>query len=205
MGPSDIILRMSSNKFETLIMELRATELVRSIRDFVVGESVLDVGSGSGFIAKALRDQFLRSNDAKTVKCVDVKNYHKVDLPFQMYDGLSLPFEDNSFDTVIFVYVLHHTDNQHQLLTDAKRVARSRVLVVEDLFVGNWNRKWLSVLDFVINRMYHNVVTPLTFRDFIGWNSFLCGLGFRKVTSRDLRVGLLTKLGIKKVLFCCEI
>lgn len=73
MGPSDIILRMSSNKFETLIMELRATELVRSIRDFVVGESVLDVGSGSGFIAKALRDQFLRSNDAKTVKCVDVK------------------------------------------------------------------------------------------------------------------------------------
>ncbi len=196
---------MRSNKFETLIMELRAAELVRSIRDFVVGESVLDVGSGSGFIAKELRDQLLRSNQAKTVKCVDVKNYHKVDLPFQLFDGVSLPFEDNSFDTVIFVYVLHHTDNQHQLLTEAKRVARRKVLVVEDLFVGNWNRKWLSFLDFAINKTYHNVVTPLTFRDFIGWHNFLCGLGFRNVTSKDLRVGLLTKLGIKKVLFCCEI
>ncbi len=180
-------------------------ELVRSIRDFVVNESVLDVGSGSGFISKELRDQLLRSNDAKTVKCVDVKNYHKVDLPFQMYDGVSNPFEDNSFDTVIFVYVLHHTDNQHQLLTDAKRVARRRVLVVGDLFVGNWSRKWLSFLDFAINKIYHNGVTPLTLRDFIGWHNFLRGLGFRNVTSRDLRVGLLTKLGIKKVLFCCEI
>ena len=59
------------------------------------------------------------------------------------FDGQSLPFEDNSFDVVCVCYVLHHLAPEHaeRLFAEVIRVARSRVLLLEDS-MPEWSRAY---------------------------------------------------------------
>lgn len=50
------------------------------------------------------------------------------------FDGTVLPFEDDSFDVVQTCYVLHHlaADHAAELLEEMTRVARRRLVILED-------------------------------------------------------------------------
>jgi len=66
------------------------------------------------------------------VDVVDVRETRA--LPFALYDGLTLPFPDGRFDLAILTFVLHHVPNDRKpaLLREALRVARRRVVILED-------------------------------------------------------------------------
>jgi SAM-dependent methyltransferase len=92
--------------------------------------SVLDVGCGAGYVAWRLATRF-----AGEVQAVDVGDFRKVPTPgFALYDGLRLPFPDRRFDVLLFAFVLHHVPDVHKplLLAEARRVARRRLIVLED-------------------------------------------------------------------------
>jgi len=102
-----------------------------SMQDLVV-KSVLDIGAGTGVFAEAF------SQVASQVIGIDiddellaaargcVSNAH-----FQAAAAEALPFVDNSFDLVFLGHVLHEIENPLQALEEARRVARSRVVVLE--------------------------------------------------------------------------
>ena len=50
---------------------------------------------------------------------------------FQVAAAEALPFEDNAFDLVFASHVLHEADDAHRMLTEARRVARARVALLE--------------------------------------------------------------------------
>lgn len=92
--------------------------------------SVLDVGCGDGYVAWLLAQRF--RGDVATV---DIGDYRRVPTPgFRLYDGLHLPFADRSFDVVNVAFVLHHVPDvcKPLLLSEIRRVARRRVVVLED-------------------------------------------------------------------------
>jgi len=49
--------------------------------------------------------------------------------PVVKFDGTSIPFPDRSFDTLVFVDVLHHTNDPVLLLREAARVARNTIVI----------------------------------------------------------------------------
>jgi len=51
-------------------------------------------------------------------------------LPFVIYDGIKLPFEDSQFDVSLLNETLHHCEDPESVLIEAKRVAKS-VYVIE--------------------------------------------------------------------------
>jgi SAM-dependent methyltransferase len=49
----------------------------------------------------------------------------------EIYDGKTIPYDDNSFDIVLCSFVLHHVPNWYDLLKEIKRVGKY-ILVIEN-------------------------------------------------------------------------
>jgi ubiquinone/menaquinone biosynthesis C-methylase UbiE len=108
----------------------RAFDGARTIAEHVPRRAhVLDVGCGAGFVA-----HHLNALD-RTVIGVDLGDSAEAPIAYAAFNGRKLPFEDLSFDAVIFSFVLHHSRNIAGLLTEAIRVVRpgGRILVYEDI------------------------------------------------------------------------
>jgi ubiquinone/menaquinone biosynthesis C-methylase UbiE len=140
-------------------------------------QSLLDVGSGNGELAAAVT----RLSGVKPTLC-DVRRFGKVDMPFLVQaDPLSIPAESQSFDVVTLCFVLHHIadpKSQETLLHDALRVARERVILLEDTPVGSFERAANVAWDWVLNAP-RGVPTPFTFRSAEAWRTVLSTSGFK--------------------------
>lgn len=106
-------------------------------QDFIEESSkILDLGCGSGLAGKEFQKLF--KADLIGIDIVDIR-VEKI--PFQIFDGLNIPFPDNHFDYILISYVLHHAKDPILLLREAKRVVKKRIIIYEDLLGG-----WLSEL-----------------------------------------------------------
>src|SRR5438132_12844799 len=109
-------------------MSDRAAEVVRPLAPyFSSGERLLEIGAGSGQVALALQ----RATGAH-LTLVDVVDYNQTELPLKTYDGLHLPFPDESFDWSLLIFVLHHTPDPCPVMRDALRVALAGAVIVEN-------------------------------------------------------------------------
>ena len=100
--------------------------------------SVLDIGCGSGYVAWQLGLSF-----PGEVGAVDIGDFRRVPTPsFSLFDGLRLPFADGRFDVVLFSFVLHHVADVDKplLLAEGRRVARRKLVILEDTPAGLFDR-----------------------------------------------------------------
>ncbi|MGH2683547.1 MAG: class I SAM-dependent methyltransferase [Actinomycetota bacterium] len=184
---------------------LRENEIGGKLAPYLeAGMEVLDLGAGTGQIARWLvRRVGIRPTLA------DVADYgNRVrDLPFiGMADPLSVPADDESFDAVIMLFVLHHMgrwQDQERLVAEAARVARRCVLVIEDTPTSRMDR-WLNVAwDWLLN-LRHGVPTPFTFRSPEGWREVFDRAGVRIRHSETYRARWPTLLTYHHTLFVLE-
>jgi len=100
--------------------------------------SLLDVGAGDGSLAAYLRDR-----NGYSVKAYDFKpqaqtrddgapaSRKKVNV--NQFKGFDIPEHSKSFDVVSYIHLLHGSKFQADLLEAAARIARSYVIITEDL------------------------------------------------------------------------
>jgi SAM-dependent methyltransferase len=151
-------------------MFLRENEVGSKVAPWLEsGETMLDLGAGTGFISR-----WLERRTGVIPTLTDVVSYgnRAMGLPFlRQDDPFSVPVADGSFDVVMLLFVFHHVDrfaDQARLLDEAVRIARRRLVIMEDT-PGNrldlmFNKGW----DWVLNRRHH-VPCPFTFRNAGGW------------------------------------
>lgn len=87
-------------------------------------KKILDYGCGGGWLSKLLVSE---GYDVTGVDISDylIENAQKCipECEFHAVDCLNLPFEDEEFDMIIGIAILHHLD-LHKGLTECKRVAK---------------------------------------------------------------------------------
>lgn len=113
--------------------------------------SYLDIGTGNG----ALAQQFI--NTGYQVSAVDVidKSLFAAVKP-TLYNGYTIPFNDNAFDCCLLITVLHHCKDVEAVLREARRVSRHQVIVMEDIYT-NGLQKWLTLqMDSLVNASWKN-------------------------------------------------
>lgn len=128
--------------------EKRAKQIIRRISPFISkNEKVLDLGTGTGFVAGGL----LKAKKVN-ITGVDVHLNPLCKLiPVIIYDGKKLPFPNNSFNTVLLIAVLHHCKQPLEILNEAIRVSSNKIIVMEDLFESRVE-KWITLIeDSIVN------------------------------------------------------
>ena len=120
--------------------------------------NVLDVGCGDGTIDKYIKE--FRSDIQ--IMGIDVMLRPESKIPVKQFDGERIPYADNSFETVIFVDVLHHTEDPQVMLKEACRVAKDSIILKDHTRNGFAANFTLRLMDWVGNA-HHNVDLPYNY------------------------------------------
>ena len=168
-------------------MFLRENEVGRRIAPHLEpGWSVLDLGAGTGRMARWLAR--VRGVEPVLADLVEYPNRRR-DFPFlRMDDPFQVPAEDGAFDAVLLLFALHHNpfEAQSKVLAEASRLARRRVVVLEDTPFHALDRAFNTVWDKVLN-LRHGVPTPFAFRGVEEWTAFFLEHGLAPTSVRSYR------------------
>ncbi len=137
--------------------------------------SLLDVGCGDGLLTRYLADH----RPDLTVEGTDVLVRPEPHVPVTPFDGRTLPHGDRSFDVVLLVDVIHHSDDPAGLLAEAARVARRAVLIKDHLLQGPAAGATLGFMDRVSN-LKHGVHVPQNYWTPERWQQAIASLGLRE-------------------------
>jgi ubiquinone/menaquinone biosynthesis C-methylase UbiE len=113
--------------------EKAGREMCKDCLKFIKEDSnLLDLGCGSGIIGKEF-GRFFNSE----VLGLDIIDNRVVEIPFRRYEGNNISFlKDDSHDTILINFVLHHCQNPIELLKEAKRVSKGNIIIYENIPEG---------------------------------------------------------------------
>lgn len=145
--------RWISDENNRVIIDLE-TRLMLSMLKPVCGESLLDIGCGTGVSLKPYLGKGIQLTgidpSPHMLDIAKVNLGHRVDL----YRGYSedLPFDDNAFNHAVLFLTLEFTDNPEKAIAEACRVAKDCV------FIGILNKYSLVTLQYRIAGLFRRSI-----------------------------------------------
>lgn len=164
-----------------LYHHIRARHIASILSEHIQDNStLLDIGCGNMLISSNITKlRYIQ------VHGIDVELTHKTNLPFSLFDGKTLPFENKSFDTCMLIDVFHHIRHQRQLLSEALRVTRDQILVFEDIYMTKQSRAWLHTHHTLRRQLCMKQANDHIFRTHVQWSDFFRHTGLH-ITHSDI-------------------
>lgn len=131
---------------EAALETIRAWEIQRVALWFEKGVRVLEIGAGTGQQAAELAKQGF------CVEGIEIRDslYASTRIfPVTVYDGITIPFPDGSFDVVYSSNVLEHVQSLTGMHAEIKRVLKKDGRVVHVL-PTHWWRFWTTLMEFPV-------------------------------------------------------
>lgn len=127
------------------VMERRCRRLIEQVREWLPTEGrLLDVGSGTGHLSERLEREL-----GLEVVPADVADMHVVGRPpVLIADGI-LPFEEETFSAALLFFMLAYPGDPTHVLSEAARVTRGPIIVVQTLSSGRFGYTWHRGREFV--------------------------------------------------------
>lgn len=138
------------------------------------GATLLDVGCGDGQLTAELG----RRRPDLRLRGIDVQVRPDAAIDVDPFDGERIPAEDRSWDSVLFVDVLHHAERPEALLAEGVRVARRCILIKDHRLDGALAGATLRFMDRVGNAR-HGVALPYHYWSESQWRAAWIALGLR--------------------------
>jgi len=163
----------------------RAVRIARRLRKYLEpGESILDFGCGSLMVAAEIEKRV-----PVRIVGLETMDYRKSPIPLVLFSGGQAPFKDRSFDCVLIGFVLHHCiDGGIEVLREARRVAKKKILLLEDRYDNACERVVTRLVDKTLNWMENpDTPTPYRFRSSEEWKALFRQLQLGLVRTETMR------------------
>jgi SAM-dependent methyltransferase len=139
-----------------------------------INADVLDVGCGDGTLAAEVS----KRRPDLTITGLEILPRSLSHIPVRQFNGRELPCEDHSVDVVMMIDVLHHTSDPLVLLAEARRVARSAIVIKDHNRDGLLAAPTLKLMDWVGNA-HHGVALPYNYWTSRQWQRAMDDLGLQ--------------------------
>lgn len=145
-----ILHNIISNNVSDLYCKLQKSQKIRDVLLDKNTKHVLDIGIGNGI--SALKYKEIKNNI--TIEGLDIVDdlwNESRGIKNTVYDGNIFPFKNNSFELLLIFFVIHHCKNPRLLLSEAMRVTRKYVLILEEVQTSKIQKFLMVFYDFLIN------------------------------------------------------
>ena len=164
----------------------RAEIIFEQIKPFLKGHDILDLGCGDGKVGDIISKEQPRQVILSDV--YEHGNIANIKLPFtRIKKNKKIPSPENSFDTVLVLTILHHSDDPLMVLREAERVTRSggRIIILESVYgvksYGNLKKEQQRFVNIFFDHFYNRIIhysnfkqnkvnIPFNFRTPEDWN-----------------------------------
>jgi tRNA (uracil-5-)-methyltransferase TRM9 len=198
------ILEKTKENYNLIAKEFSATrreiweELKFLFKDLKEGEKVLDLGCGNGRWYKVFKekkvDYFGLDNSEKLI---EIAKENFPDAKFFVGDALNLPFQDDFFDKVYSIALLHHIPSEDfriKVLKEAKRVLKPGGILILTCWRIHRLREILALLKYTLLKIIGR--SKLDFKDFfVPWGKKMLRY-YHFFTQRELE-NLVKKVGFE--------
>jgi len=133
-----------------------ALKYISSLIDFLDISTILDVGCGTGRGIKWLLEKHsIKVIGIEPVQALLEQAIHKNNIPKDsiiLGSGELLPFEDNSFDAVCELSVLHHVPKPNVIVSEMMRVAKKAIFLSDSNRFGQGSMP-LRIIKVLVYKM----------------------------------------------------
>ena len=127
------------------VMERRARQLMEQVGAWLPTHGpVLDLGSGTGHFSAQLEREL-----GLEVVTADVSDLHVVGRPPVLIADGVLPFEEGTFSAALLLFMLAYPNNPAGVLSEAARVTRGPIILVQSVHSGRVGYAWLRLREFL--------------------------------------------------------
>ena len=182
------------------VIQNRTENLFHSFEAFLdPDERVLDIGAGGGWIGQMVREK----KNAK-VTLLDVADFNQTEELLLLYDGKTMPFSADSFDTSLLLLVLHHCEDPVNVLQEAKRVTSKKIIIFEDTFVSKFDKMVVCLADVIWGSVSFLVEPfgehmPCNFKRVTEWKEVFKSLDLQIVYQKEYKTFF-----VKQILFVLQ-
>ncbi|QSJ15490.1 methyltransferase domain-containing protein [Nostoc sp. UHCC 0702] len=149
----------------------RTNRVVNILKPHLQG-ATLDVGCGNGDVTKHLNHD--------NIIGIDVYEPINPRIEIKLFDGVHIPFETQSFDTVLCTTSLHHVDEPAALIAEMRRVGK-KLVILEDNFDNFIRQQSVLLLHAIAYKILKIPYEAEKFKSRQVWEQFFTENGLRIV------------------------
>lgn len=138
----NLIYRLGEKRIEKIYFQIK--------NDIFKRDKILDFGTGLGNMSELL------INKGYDITSLDIQNLSFTDqINPIIFNGKKIPFNSNSFDISLIIFILHHTKNPEKILQEVFRVSK-KIILIEDIYNNKINKYITFFLDSLLNLEFQN-------------------------------------------------
>lgn len=152
-----------NNPVRNLIQERIEVKRLRKLSGLPPNKTALEIGCGTGNGSKLIKKYFQTKKiyatdlDERMINIARRKNADDC-ITFEVQDATNLKYDNNSFDAVFDLGVIHHIPNWKDCLEELKRVLKPNgQMIIEDLSIETFDTFFGKLLKRVLDHPYANM------------------------------------------------